>query len=254
MSLTLQQFQSRLADNSKETSKIKTVVDWGDCYNIGLERSWAFCLKKQYCVTSRNPVEGDEITLYCKGTLIRGVDLNGEALYYKTDEQLEEERIEWLKKHAEEKLQKFIENRHNLDQQYESLPYVFKCRINKLRNNNPYFRIEYEGYEMMCCTQAVSMANTFKTDEKLREFANAEWKEQKKMFPDLDDGHSGNSLGMSVILARTYISDEPDNVIEVYGCLAPLVGSDEYGDNDKLKKEKVKKFAEEFGDNSPYNY
>lgn len=242
-----------MRETGKETSKIKEVDNSGEWYSITLENGSGFGIEKRLITTDIVPTEGDDVLLHTIGSYIRGVELNGELLYYKSDEDMEQERIESQKKYKEEKIKDFIEKRHGYDEQYNALPECFKARINRFRNNNPYFRIDYEGYELMCCTQAHKMAECFKTDEKLVEFANAKWEEQKEMFPDLDHGHSGNSFGASVTLARIYL-DNPDNVSKMHGSLATLVGSVEYGDNNELTYEKQEKFEKEFGENNPYIY
>lgn len=59
-----------------------------------------FGLNAEYGVT---PKVGDRVTLYCvQGSLIRGVDLNGKRVFYKTDEQLEEEHKAFREKFAAE--------------------------------------------------------------------------------------------------------------------------------------------------------
>jgi hypothetical protein len=56
---------------------------------------------------------GDKLTVHTKdgkfGT-IRGMALNGELIFWKTNEDLEAERREWLHKNEEEKQQRFKEN------------------------------------------------------------------------------------------------------------------------------------------------
>ena|ERR1022692_473374 len=60
-------------------------------------------------------------------------------------------------------------------------------------------------YNVFCCEQAVIIAETLRTKEKILEFNKAGWDEQKKMVPLLDDGHSGGTFSMSCGLAMAYI-------------------------------------------------
>ena len=108
---------------------------------------------------------------------------------------------------------------------------MFKARIDRFWRNNPDFRVEYENYEMFCCTQAVGIADAMKTPEGVQNFKTKQWDEQKALFPELSDGHSGNTFGCSVALAYWYLS-QPENVTKAHGALSPLVGSEAYGDID----------------------
>ena len=98
-----------------------------------------------------------------------------------------------------------------------------------VRRNNPDFRWKYESYEMMCCTQAVLMADKFPNQELLKEFKDLNYKKQKRMLPGLDEGHSGNSFGCACFLAKLYVNKRYDDIIKMHGALAALVGSKEYG-------------------------
>lgn len=212
-----------------EISKIKNVSKWdGGWYSITLENGWGFGLDPKY---NYIPKIGDIIKLHTINvTTIRGLDVNGINIYYKSDEQLEIERTEWLDNHEKEKQQRFLDHKEKMDEDYNSLPDVFKKRIDKFRNNNPRFRIDYEEYEVFCCKEAIKIAEYCKTPEKVEEFSNLKWKDQVKA--GISDRHSGNTFGCSVQLAYQYLN-EKENIPLVYGALSPLVGSEEYGDIDK---------------------
>ena len=194
--------------------------------------SYGFGLDTKYGVV---PKEGDTITLFTKGfSLIRGMKLNGVLIFYKTDEDLEIERLEQQIKYEEKKQASFKKEVKSLDKRYLKLPQVFKERIDRFRANNDRFRIDFESYEMFCCEQAVVIAKACKTPEGVQEFSKMEWKDQMSKVKKLDDGHSGNTFSMSTQLAYLYLQ-QPDVVKQAHGSLATLVGSDEYGD--KLKTE-----------------
>jgi len=215
-------------ENYQETGIITEVTESEDYYSIS--QSGMCCgLKKNYGFV---PKVGNKLTVHTKGGAfgtIRGMDLNGQQIFWKTDEDLEAERIEWLRKNEEEKQQKFKDNVAEMDAKYEALPKCFKDRIDKFRTNNERFRIDYEGYEVFCCEQAVVIAEGCKTPEGIQEFAKKDWKEQLKQVPGLDGGHSGNTFGAACRLAHFYLSN-PENVVKMHGALSPLVGSAEYGD------------------------
>ena len=213
--------------NYQETGIVTDVTESEDWYQ--LSRNGLCCgLKKKYGV---KPKVGDKLTVHTKGSsfgTIRGMDLNGKKIFWKTDEDLETERTEWLRKNEEEKQQKFKDNVDEMDKQYDNLPAFFQKRIDKFRTKNKRFRIDYESYEMFCCEQAVLIAKSCKTKEEVQAFKREKWDEQIKQVEGLSDGHSGNTFGCSCQLAYLYL-DNPKNVVKVYGALSPLVGSEEYG-------------------------
>lgn len=219
----------------EEVSKVAKVHDLQDYYSITTENGIGFGLDKIYGV---EPKHGDDITIITKdgafGT-IRGVNLNGKVVFYKTDEQLEQEHQEWLKKNEEEKLKRFEENKARMDAQYEKLPQAFKDRIDKYRANNPKFRIDFEDYELFCCEQAVIIANACKTADEVAKFREKDWDDQIAQVPDLSSDHSGNTFGCACALAHWYL-EKPENVAKMFGAMSPLVGSKEYGDSPKEEK------------------
>jgi hypothetical protein len=211
----------------KKDYTIKEVTDSKDWYSISTTDSTGFGIKKKYGVV---PKQGDIVTLYTKNfSTIRGIDLNGIRIFYKTDEELEQDRIEWLENHEREKQEKFKKNKVKMDKQYNNLPNAFKQRIDRFRANNPRFRIDYESYELFCCEQAIEIAKACKTPEEVKIFSEKTWEEQQKQVKKLSDGHSGNTFGCACRLAVLYLQNEGD-VKKLHGSLSPLVGSEEYGD------------------------
>lgn len=210
----------------KENTTIKEVTDNGDYFTIETEERCCFGFSKTHGVT---PKAGDAIIVHTKnGSTIRGIDLNGKKIFYKTDEDLEKEHKEWCDNNKKEKEAKFIEDKASLDASYNALPKCFKERIDKFRTNNPNFRVEYEGYEMFCCEEAIVIAKACKTAKGLREFQDMKHAEQVKFIPELSKEHSGNTFGASCSLAFWYLI-LPENVTKMHGALANLVGSEEYG-------------------------
>jgi len=217
-----------MTNNYQETRTITDVRESEDWFEISQD---GMCcgLKKKYGVT---PKIGDKLTVHTKGGTfgtIRGMDLNGNRIFWKTDEELEQERLEWLANNEREKKERFEKNKAKMDADYEALPDAFKKRIDRFRANNPDFRVEFESYELFCCMEAVKIANACKTPEKVQEFKSLNWDEQMQMVEGLSDGHSGNIFGCAVTLAYWYLSDE-NNVSKLHGSLSPLVGSKAFGD------------------------
>ena len=153
-----------------------------------------------------------------------------------TDEQLKKERQEWLKNYEQEKQAEFAKNKAKMDVDYDSLPMIFQQRIDKFRKTNPRFRIDYERYELFCCKEAILIAEAIHTKEELENFIKLDFKEQKKIVPELSDGHSGNTFGMACRLAYWYLT-EMDNVVKEHGALTPLVGCESYGCPHPAEKE-----------------
>lgn len=121
-----------------EDFTISRISEDAMCYSISTNSS-GFVLYKKYNVV---PKIGDVITLYCKGFAhIRGMDINGTKIFYKTDEELEAHRVKELAKIEQRQRDEFERSKSQLDAQYESLPNCFKQRIDKFRTNNPEFRV-----------------------------------------------------------------------------------------------------------------
>ncbi len=203
-------------------------VDVADAgFTIGTNGASSFWLDKEWGAT---PKVGDTVKLYLvNGNTVRGVTLNGQTVFYKDDEWLEQERQDWLAKYAKEKQERFEVEKAELDADYLSLPDNFKQRIDRFRVNNPKFRVDYESYEMFCCKEALKIAAARGTPRKVKWFARASWEKQKKLIPDLSDQHSGNTFGAACHLAYIHLK-RPEWVYVVHGALSPLVGSKEYGD------------------------
>ena len=214
--------------NYQETNVITEVTESEDYYSISQDGKCCG-LKKEYGV---KPKVGDKLTVHTKGGsfgTIRGMDLNGNKIFWKTDEDLESERVEWLRENEEDKQQKYKDNVVEMDKQYNALPKCFKERIDKFRANNDRFRIDYESYELFCCDQAILIAKACKTKEEVQAFKVKDWDKQLKQVKALSDGHSGNTFGTACALAYWYL-EQPENVVKMHGALSPLVGSEEYGD------------------------
>lgn len=162
------------------------------------------------------------------GRPVRGLFIDGVKIFYNTLKQQKQKDKQWCIDYKENKKKEFEENKAILDKDYSLLPLVFQKRIDRFRKGNKNFRWEYESYEMMCCTQAVMIANYFKAEKDIRWWKNLDYKQQKKWLPGLDDGHSGNSFGCAVHLAILYVT-KPALVEKAHGALTPLVGCKDYG-------------------------
>lgn len=63
-----------------------------------------------------------------------------------------------------------------------------------------------DRYTMFCCEQAILIAETLRTKEKIIAFfENKSWDGQRSMVPSISEDHSGNTFNMSCRLAINYI-------------------------------------------------
>jgi len=199
-------------------------TDYG--YTVDLKRGVSFGIKSEY---NYIPKIGDFASLKThNGNGIRGLNINGEKIFYLTDEQLKEQRRQWIKENRERKENEFLKNKSKMDADFDSLPDCFKIRISHFRENNPNFRIEYEPYELLCCLDAIKIANTLKTPEAVKKYSGMNYDERNNIVKGLSDGHSGNSIELAIMLSYYYLSD-PEMVIKFHGGLCMLVGCDKYG-------------------------
>lgn len=210
-----------------EHGVIKKVTEGDTHFYIDLEGSYSFGLDKKYGAI---PKAGDKITLHTKNfSTVRGVTLNGVIVFYKSDRRLDQEHEEWRANYEKEKLETFKKNRIQMDADYEALPDNFKKRIDRFRKNNPKFRVDFEGYELFCCKEALKIAAVFKTSATITAFRALDWEDQLKAVTTLSDGHSENTFGCACMLARLQL-ECPERVYEMHGSLSPLVGSEDFGD------------------------
>jgi hypothetical protein len=169
---------------------------------VDTDNGWCFGYENIY---EPKPQIGDMIKTFCtNGSLIHGIELNGTLLYYKSDEQLELEHKEMVRKMSEEKLKTFEKNKVQMDKDYNELPEYFQKRIDGFREKGPNFRVDSEEYEVFCCKEATKIANTLKTVEEIERFQQLTWSEQKELV-DIDVGHSGNTFYGSCYLAKCYL-------------------------------------------------
>ncbi len=212
-----------------EPTRIKEVERSDDTWMITTTDSSGFGFSTKYTEGKPDPQPGDLIqTDLYRGSMIRGITLRGERLYYLSDEQIAQQDEERTARHRAEQLEKFEQEREALDADYEALPDVFRRRIDWFRAHNPDFRWKFEAYEMSVCKDAVRIAATLETPKKIAQFGKASYEKQRELVPGLYDGHSGNSFACAVQLASWYVQN-PLWVIAEHGALTPLVGCDEYG-------------------------
>lgn len=62
-----------------------------------------------------------------------------------------------------------------------------------------------EKYNTFALEQGILIANSLETKEKIIEFKDMDWEDQKKMVPGLSDEHSGNTFGLALRGAIAYL-------------------------------------------------
>jgi hypothetical protein len=81
---------------------------------------------------------------------------------------------------------------------------------------------------MFACKEAVKIAKACITVAGVEKFGKLSGDEQKHFVPSLSDGHSGNTFGCAMFLAKCYLTDEKLVAVQ-HGALCPLVGCKDYG-------------------------
>lgn len=231
-------------DPAFEEVTIAEVREEDGGWSIKRSDGWSFFVPKTSPVV---PAIGMTARFYGKGIgfVVRGLVIDGQTVFYRTEAQQKALAEEESRKREQEQKYDFKKNRAAMDRRYRALPEVFQRRLDKFRTNNPDFRWRFEGYEMFCCEQAVVIADAMLAKARsetqaagmtveevaaiyVKHFHGLEWEQQKLVVPAISDGHSGNTFGCAVTLAVQYLS-VPENVVKMYGAMAPLVGSEEYG-------------------------
>lgn len=224
---------------------ITEVMPYSDVNEAGELSGWSVSYGDGWGCGVRNtgvePKVGDTLTVYGQiGYAFHGQALNGRVLWYLSPDDEEAERTQKQEAVDRRRREEFEAKREQLDRDYDALPDTFKERIDKFRRTNPDFRWEFEGYEMMCCKDALKIASYCSinriakpndgheptADENVQAFSKLPYEEQEKA--GINEGHSGNSFGFAVRLAYLWVTD-PGMVVLEHGALTPLAGCDKYG-------------------------
>lgn len=183
-------------------------------------------------VRGAEPKVGDTVWLYNGGVSFgsrHGWALNGTIIEWQTPWERFAERVKWLADYDRRQREDFAQQKEALDAKYEELPVPLKLRIDRFRHESPTFRVQSEGYEMAAVGDAPKIAraladhhgwtldddlllvtdadvSTEQIDQAVKAFYDLGYDEQKAMVPGLDQGHSGNTFGGAVSLARGLLS------------------------------------------------
>lgn len=177
-----------------------------------------------------HPKVGDTARFYGKGFgyRVRGLDINGIEVFYRTEAQADNEDHNEALKAKEQRKTEWQSKRTEYNERWAKLPQVFQDRISGFHKRNPDFGPEYEPYELFVCEQAVAFATALKTKSAISDFHRSSYEEQRKLVAEMSEEHSGNTFGTACMLSRLLI-DRPDLVANAHGALCPLVGCADYG-------------------------
>lgn len=231
--LTADQERERSYQPILEPQKIDTVEDYENGYGINYGYS-GFILSKEYLGNELPPAVGDDIVVYIvQGSLIRGVDLRGEPLYFKTNAELELDREKALRDSTERKRLQWAEDREDLLARVAALPPEYQRRIEWFRVHLEGWDIEFLAYELFACEQAIVLAGAAKASgddprEWLEALRDMKYSKQIELVPEISDQHSGNTFGVSLTLALLSVQ-EPLLVVAMHGAMVGLTGCEEYG-------------------------
>ena len=194
-------------DNEFQEHKLEKVSDYDkDSWELKVDGGSCIC-----CIKNGNfvPKKGMKVRFYGRGFgfPVRGIDIDGHIMYYRTPAQAKEDHKKMCEKWDREAKARFKKNRSKNEKDYQSLPDAFKKRMDRLRLKSPNDRYDWESYEMFILKQAAEFSKYLKTVEEIDKWNKLEnFDEQKKTVPTLNDGHSGNTYGAAVYLAKRYLS------------------------------------------------
>ncbi len=215
----------KIADMQYQDYTIDKVKQYEDgAWQVSFDGSTSFLIPADSPVT---PKPGMAMRQYGKGFgySVRGVDLDGVEVYYRTEDGQDALHKRQVEESKAQKRKEYEEKREEFEERVNALPDEFRKRILKFREANPEFRWEFEPYELFTCEEAVKIAAHCKTEEGIRAFHGLPHEQQKEVT---SDGHSGNTFGMACRLAMWYVT-KPELVEKEHGALTALVGCKEYG-------------------------
>lgn len=187
-----------------------------------------FLLQEAQNPNGMEPKVGDFIDVKVhNGLLVAGVKINDEVLFDMTEQEIEVESKKIAESADRQRRELFEQKKAELDANYQAFPEPFKARIDRFRRNNPDFRWKYEYYESSIQKAAVAIATKYPTEDGIIKFKKTPFEEQLKLVPEVYD-FSGHMLAFACLLAGCYVV-APNEVVNVPGSLAQMLGIKEYG-------------------------
>lgn len=192
----------------KRNETVDTVKAEENGYQVRSVEGINFFVANKY-LKGKEIKAGDNITLYCIYlSMIIGMDLNGEKLYLKTEEQLEQERLEELARAKQFKKELFEKGgKARQDETFLKLPKLLQHKLLMYRKFNVNFRYEQEYYEGGVMLAGWEVYQFCKSKEKVAEFRNMDFKEQIKRVSTVETLDSWHSYDCALAYAKLLAED-----------------------------------------------
>lgn len=244
-------------DPSDMPFEVGVISKVGDGY-IEMGRGWCVGVSDEACKWAQ---PGMTYELWGKGTGfdIRGIAIDGKIVRYQTVAEHEAQQIKDRQDRKEAEREAFEKGKETYFAEIAALPEELRARFARFQAGSPDFDVNYGGYELHCCKEAVVIANqararvekdvpavdefwnwlykkeypstdeppTDKYDRWLFWAKALDYKHQKEVM-GINDDHSGNTLEMALKLARALLTN-PEFATRMHGALTPLVGCEAYG-------------------------
>jgi len=205
----------------------------GAGWEIDREPGWGTFWLQEKNAKGVVPKVGDSAVFYMSNmSIVRGLEINGQRLFYATRTQADRDaRRSEERRHAKAQ-RELDETREDRDRRRKALPSSLQARLARYETANPLWRRDYETYELFVCEQAANLAALPKAGDIKAwydRFRDLKFEDQKRAWPGLDDGHSGNTFGAAVQLAYWLDQGWSEQIINGHGAMVALVGCADYG-------------------------
>lgn len=222
----------------------QTTVAEVNRYTIRTRAGWSIGVPDE----ALKVLPGSAVTIWGEGkglgSSLRGLVVGNIFCRYRTPPQEEVHHQRWVAERTREKEEELERVRPALDAEFAWLPELFRQRLIRFRTNNPDFRRDFEVYEMFCIREAIRIVGHFNHKYpdapgeayqrwlQLSHDGNNKWIQQGQRWANrelmLDEGHSGNTHSMALLLARCWL-EQPWLIPEMHGAMSPLTGCLDYG-------------------------
>ena len=197
---------------------IKNVTTSNEVFHIESEEGICFALSKEM-IKDYIPKKGDKLFLHTfQGSRIRGIDKDGQKIYYLTDKELEEERQEWIKKEKERRRLALVKEEPILEKMFSLLPKFLQHRILMQRLYIPDFRVNEEIYEMSATFLAYKIylhcGKSGDYDENLKNFNIIKYITNHKILSHYDMSY--NQVEFAKFLAKLMEYDVKTQKIDIH--------------------------------------
>lgn len=197
-----------IAANNIRSYRVESID--GDTLTL-TDSNQMYCSIRWKAVYGETPSIGDEILVDgVFGSPIRGFYFPDGAVI-KSAKTMELENKVWLSEYDDEKERNWTRNQRKWLEQVDELDKPFRNRMkrffDKYGSAHAFF-IEDGGYELFCVSQANSLYRHWQKQYNIPAAVWFDWfyglsyDEQKREWDEMEDGHSGNTFGATVALAK----------------------------------------------------